>query len=169
MHGYRRVLVLLDARPQSLDAFEIACRLAADDGAALTALVVVGVPPSLPLDAHMGREEDEARALLERAGATGDSYGVRIRARLVRSRDPGTAVVREATADRAQLIVLGAPRRELGAPSHTPSADDAQRRPDSGPVPRHGRLGPVELELRDPARALALRLDIHDTRLEVAL
>jgi nucleotide-binding universal stress UspA family protein len=117
VHGYRRVLVLLDSRPQSLDAFEIACRLAADDGAALTALVVVAVPPSLPLDAHMGREEDEARALLERAGATGDSYGVKIRARLVRARDPGTTVVREATADRAQLIVLGAPRRELGARS----------------------------------------------------
>ena len=116
MHGYRRVVVLLDARPQSLDAFEIACRLAADDGATLTALIVVCVPPSLPLDAHLGREEDEARALLERAGATGDSYGVKIRARLARARDYATAVVREATADRAQLIVLGAPRGELGAP-----------------------------------------------------
>jgi nucleotide-binding universal stress UspA family protein len=114
--GYRRVLVLLDSRRESLDAFEIACRLAADDRAALTALVVVDVPTSLPLDAHMSREEDEARDLLERASATGDSYGVKVRPRIVRARGVGAEVLRSARADRAELIVLGAPRRELGAP-----------------------------------------------------
>jgi nucleotide-binding universal stress UspA family protein len=109
------VLVLLDSRPESLDAFELACRLAADDHAALTALVVLDVPASLPLDAHMGREEEEARGLLERAGAKGDSYGVKVRAKLVRARDVSEAVVGHARKSRAELIVLGAPRQELGS------------------------------------------------------
>lgn len=110
------MLVLLDARPESLDAFEIACRLAADDHAALTALVVVDVPASLPLDAHMESEENEARDLLEHASATGDSYGVKVQPRIVRARGVGAAVVSRAREDRAELIVLGAPRRELEAP-----------------------------------------------------
>jgi nucleotide-binding universal stress UspA family protein len=115
VRGYRRLLVLLDARRESLEAFAIACRLAADDHAALVALVVVEVPTSLPLDAHMELEEHEARQLLERAGATGDSYGVRVQPKIVRARDVSLAVVSHARKCRAELIVLGAPRQELGA------------------------------------------------------
>jgi nucleotide-binding universal stress UspA family protein len=63
----------------------------------------------------MGREEDEARGLLERAGTKGDSYGVKVQAKIVRARDVGAAVVSHARKSRAELIVLGAPRQELGS------------------------------------------------------
>src|SRR5262249_26091538 len=71
--GYRRMLVPVDARPESFGALEIACRLAADNHAKITAIAVIEVPALLPLDAHLSDEEDEARRLLERAGAMGDS------------------------------------------------------------------------------------------------
>lgn len=113
--GYRRLLVPLDARAESVEALEIACRLAADDGATITAVIVIEVPPLLPLDTHLTDEEDAARRLLERAGATGDAYGVRLATRVVRARDVGAAIVEQATADRDELIVIGATRSRLAA------------------------------------------------------
>ena len=111
--GYRRLLVPLDASPESIEAFEIACRLAADDHASVTAIAVIEVPALLPLDAHMQDDEDAARGLLELAGATGDSYGVRVTQKLVRARDAASAIVEQAQSDRAELIVIGAQRAEL--------------------------------------------------------
>ena len=49
--GYRRLLVPLDARRESFDALQIACRLAVDDHARITAVSVIEVPALLPLDA----------------------------------------------------------------------------------------------------------------------
>ena len=103
----------LDSRPESLDAFEIACRLAADDGARSPRSSWSTFPPLLPLDAHLVDAEDAARRLLERAGATGDAYGVRVATRVVRARDVGAAIVEQATADRDELIVIGSKRSRL--------------------------------------------------------
>src|SRR5262249_20769296 len=72
--GYGRLLVPLDLQRESLDALAIACRLAADDGARITAVAVIEVPAQLPLDAHFRDQEEAARRLLERAEATGDTY-----------------------------------------------------------------------------------------------
>ena len=129
--GYRRLLVPLDASPESLQAFEIACRLAADHRAGVTALTVIEVPPSLPLDAHMADVEEEARRLLERAGATGDSYGVRVAQKLVRTRDAAAAIVEAASSGRVELIVIGAQRTQL---------DESPRRITPGTILRvlHG-------------------------------
>jgi nucleotide-binding universal stress UspA family protein len=121
--GYRRLLVPLDESPESLQAFEIACRLAADNRASLAALVVLVVPPSLPLDAHMADAEEDARRLLERAGATGDSYGVKVAQRLVRARDIGAAIVEAASSRRVELIVIGARRAQLDASSRSIAPD----------------------------------------------
>ena len=121
-HGYRRLLVPLEDRPESFDALDIACRLAADDGASITALSVLEVPPLLPIDTHMEDAERAARRLLERAGATGDSYGVKVATELVRARDAASAVVERATSDRTEVIVIGAPRLTLQrSPAHAAS------------------------------------------------
>jgi APA family basic amino acid/polyamine antiporter len=106
--GYRRVLVPLDAASDSVDAFSIACRLAADDHASITAVVVLEIPPLLPIDTHLPEVEEVARGLLERAGATGDARGVRVTQTLVRARDAGAAILRQARSDGAELIVIGA-------------------------------------------------------------
>ena len=111
--GYRRLLVPLDDRPESFDALDIACRLAADDGASITALSVLEVPPLLPIDTHLEDAERAVRRLLERAGATGDSYGVKVATELVRARDAASAVVERAKSDHAEVIVIGAPRTTL--------------------------------------------------------
>lgn len=110
---YRRMLVPLDDRPESLEAFELACRLAAESRATITAVFVLEIPAALPLDAHMQDEEAVAERLLERAGATGDAYGVRVTPVLVRARDRAATIVDRATRDGSELIVVGATRTQL--------------------------------------------------------
>ena len=117
LRGYRRLLVPVVANAESERAVDVACRLAAESRASITALTVVEIPVLLPLDAHMVDVEAEARQLLERVGASGDAYGVKVSPRLVRARDVGAAIVASAVATGAELIVIGAPRRRLRSSS----------------------------------------------------
>jgi APA family basic amino acid/polyamine antiporter len=109
--AYRRLLVpLLDAQ-ESERAIEIACRLAADHGATVTALTVIEVPVTLPIDAQMIEEEAEAKRVLEVAQAIAGSYGVSVSVRVIRARDAGEAIVEEARRANTEIIVLRAPRK----------------------------------------------------------
>jgi len=72
---------------------------------------VVEVPLELPLDARLPEEERRADALLDEARAIGDSYSVDVRARLVRARNAGRAIVDEAERRNTEIIVMGAPRK----------------------------------------------------------
>lgn len=109
--GFRRILVPLLDGPG--EATQIACRLAADRGAVLTAVAVVEVPRELPLDAAMEDDEAVASDLLRQARAQGDRYGVAVELRLIRARDAGQAIVEEAARDKSELIVLEARRRRV--------------------------------------------------------
>ncbi len=115
--GYRSILVPVIDNHESEKAVDVACRLASEHGASITAVAVVEVPPLLPLDSHMLEEEADARRVLTRAAAIGDSYGISVPARMVRGREAAEAIVAAATAGRCELVVIGAPRkRRLGKP-----------------------------------------------------
>jgi nucleotide-binding universal stress UspA family protein len=113
LRGYRRLLVPVAANAESERAVDIACRLAAENHASITALAIVEIPALLPLDAHMRDVEEEARRLLERVEATGNAYGVKVSPKLLRARDVGAAIVESAAMTGVELIVIGAPRRRL--------------------------------------------------------
>jgi nucleotide-binding universal stress UspA family protein len=119
--------VALDERRESLEALEIACRLAADDRARITAISVIEVPALLPLDAHFADEEEAARRLFEQAGSIADTYGVKVHGQLVRARDTAAAIVAQATTDRSELILVGAPRAELAGSSRRLTLDPVLR------------------------------------------
>ena len=110
--AYRRLVVPLTADVESETAMELAAELATDHGAAITAVVVVEVPPQLPLNAHMLAEEAEARRVLEEARVIAEQRGVRLHPRLMRAREAGEAIVAEAEARAADIVVLRAPRAE---------------------------------------------------------
>lgn len=90
----------------------IACQLAEDKGAGVTAVTVVEVPVELPLDAHMKDEEAHAKHVLEHARAIGDLYGVEVAPRILRARAAGEAIVAEVARAETEMIVLRAPRNE---------------------------------------------------------
>jgi APA family basic amino acid/polyamine antiporter len=111
---YRRLLVPVTPGQPSDAAMDVACRLAAERGSRIVALSVVEVPLDQPLE---GQREYEwvANRELDEAAAIGDSYGVRVLTRLERAHAAGPAIVTEANARGAELIVLGSPRRALTA------------------------------------------------------
>jgi len=112
---YRRLLVPVIAGQPSDDAMDVACRLAAERGSRIVAVNVLEVPLDFPLTARLPELEAGANHELDQAVAVGDSYGVRVLSRLERARSAGPAIVAEAQARDAEIIVLGSPRRNLTA------------------------------------------------------
>ena len=112
---YRRVLVPITPDRTAAEAMDVACRLAAERGARIVVLSVLEVPLDRPLTAELPDLEAVANDELDEAVAIGHSYGVPVLTRLERAHAAGPAIVAEADARQAELIVLGAPRRRLTA------------------------------------------------------
>jgi basic amino acid/polyamine antiporter, APA family len=111
---YRRLLVPVLPGQASDEALDVAASLAAERRAHIVALTVLEVPRELGLLAELPEEERLAHRELDEARAIGDSYGVDVIPRLLRSRSAGQAIVDEATRREIEIIVIGAPRKELG-------------------------------------------------------
>jgi len=72
------------------------------------AIYVLRVPNQLSLDA--GLEEEEERlglSVLESAKVVGRQEGLKVQTRLIRTRNPGAAIVEEAERSGAEIIYLG--------------------------------------------------------------
>jgi basic amino acid/polyamine antiporter, APA family len=110
---YRRLLVPVTPGQPSDDAMDVACRLAAERGARIVALSVVEIPLEQQLADVSTELEAQANRELDEAVAIGDSYGVPVVGRLERARSAAKAIVAEAEARDAEIIVIGSPRRRL--------------------------------------------------------
>jgi len=117
--GYRSILVPVADNVETDQALDVACRLAAEHGASITAVAVIEVPSFLPLDAHMRDDEATAKQLLRRAEAVGESYGIHVTGRVVRGREAGDVLAQEAEARGVDLVVVGARRRGRKPFGHT--------------------------------------------------
>jgi APA family basic amino acid/polyamine antiporter len=112
---YRNLLVPVIPGQPSDAAMDVACRLASERRARIIALNVLEVPLEHALTDRFPELERVANAELDEAAAIGDSYGVRVLTRLERAHAAGPAIVSEANARDAEVIVLGSPRRHLTA------------------------------------------------------
>ena len=112
---YRNLLVPVIAGQPSDAAMDVACRLAAEKRARVVALNVLEIPLDRSLGEPQPELESAANYELDEAVAIGDSYGVRVLTRLERAHAAGPAIVAEAEAREAEIIVLGSPRRTLTA------------------------------------------------------
>jgi nucleotide-binding universal stress UspA family protein len=109
--AYRRIVVPIAGDDDSEAGIVLAAELAPEGGASITAVFVIEVAAELPLDAHMHDEDRAARAALEKAHAIAGGRGVRLRERIVRARSRGEAIIAEAEAADADLIVMRATPR----------------------------------------------------------
>jgi len=112
---YRRLLVPVIPGQASDAAMDVACRLAAERGSRIVALNVLEIPLDRPLSDEVPELEQTANRELDEAAAIGDSYGIRVLTRLERAHSAGAAIVTEAEARQAEIIVLGSPRHGLTA------------------------------------------------------
>ncbi|MBA2568728.1 MAG: amino acid permease [Actinobacteria bacterium] len=112
--AFRTIVVPVRRTPETEEALFAAARLAAANRRTRIALVnVIEVPLDRPLDADMHDAELEAERALDAAEALMETYEVRTVTRVTRARAAGPALVEDALARHAELIVVGAPRTRI--------------------------------------------------------
>jgi basic amino acid/polyamine antiporter, APA family len=112
--GYRTALVPIFGEDVSASALSSAARLIGEEGV-VYAMFVLPVPSQLSLDAGLESEEAQGRAVLESARIKARRRGIKIRCGLIRTRNPGSALVDEARRVGADVIywsTLHAPANE---------------------------------------------------------
>src|SRR6516164_4399827 len=74
--SYRRVIVCLSPAEASAEACGVACMLASERGAVITAIAAIEVPLESPLNTVDAAAENAARAAVYTAHAVADTYGI---------------------------------------------------------------------------------------------
>jgi basic amino acid/polyamine antiporter, APA family len=145
--AYRSALVPIFGTDVSARAMRSAAKLVGPD-AEVDAVYVLRVPAQLSLHAGMEAEEEQGRAVLEAARMAGRRAGLKVRTALIRTRNPGAALVDEARRRKSEVIYL--------ATVHAPPSERA--------------LGPTAAYLLSerPSRVVVETDNRSDGRLETA-
>lgn len=127
---YRRILVPMKLGEIGEEMVATAIALAEERGAEVEAITVVRVPRRFPLDGPLPPDvQERADAALEEARLLGLDEGVEVRTDIVRARSIPHAIVDEALARGADLIVLGsAPRWRRQSRFFSPTVDHVLQR-----------------------------------------
>ncbi len=135
--GYRTALVPIFGGDVSASALSSAAKLIGEDGV-VYAVFVLPVPSQLSLEAGLEAEEAEGRSALESARIKARRSNIKIRTGLIRTRNPGAALVDEAKrVGRGRDLLVDDPRTRGRA------ADRADRHlpAEQAPVPGDHRDG----------------------------
>jgi basic amino acid/polyamine antiporter, APA family len=101
--GYRTALVPIFGEDVSASALSSAARLIGEEGV-VYAVFVLPVPSQLSLDSGLEDEEAQGRSVLESARIKARRSNIKIRTGLIRTRNPGAALVDEARRVGADVI-----------------------------------------------------------------
>ncbi|HWX46400.1 MAG TPA: amino acid permease [Solirubrobacteraceae bacterium] len=101
--GYRTALVPIFGEDVSATALSSAAKLIGEGGV-LYAVFVLPVPAQLSLEAGLEEEEAQGRSVLESARIQARRAGIRIHTGLIRTRNPGAALVEEARRVHSDVI-----------------------------------------------------------------
>ncbi len=107
LDAVKSMLVPLDGSDAAYAALSTACDIAKHHRATVSALHVIEVPRSLPLDAELSEEAERGEIILTRAEQIAKDHNMKVRAELVQARQAGHAVVDEAVDSNADAIVVG--------------------------------------------------------------
>jgi basic amino acid/polyamine antiporter, APA family len=104
--SYKSALVPIFGATVDTDAMRRAAAIV-DPDAAVEALYVLQVPPEHELDGDaLAEKEYEARCALDVARLQARAKGLKVRVQLIRARNPGKAIVKEAKERRSDLIYI---------------------------------------------------------------
>jgi APA family basic amino acid/polyamine antiporter len=103
----KRVLVPTIGTAFSEEMVAVACRLAKKERAAVRALYIFEVPPSLPVNELPSEEEDKGSEVLQRALQIGEGLGVNVELVFLQGRKAGPMIVSEAERLNADVILMG--------------------------------------------------------------
>jgi nucleotide-binding universal stress UspA family protein len=109
---YKRILVPMKLGDIGEEMVATAIALAKDDPAEVEAITVVRVPLRFPLEGELPPEvAAKVEESLAEARGLGEDHGVPVKTDVVRARSIGHAILEEATARKADLIVVGSSAR----------------------------------------------------------
>jgi basic amino acid/polyamine antiporter, APA family len=103
----RHILVPTKGGPET-ETVQLACEIAKIHGAKLTAVHLIRVPYSLPLDAPMPYRQVVAESILQRAEAIAAEFGVSMERAIVRAREIDETILQYLIEHHCDLLVLGA-------------------------------------------------------------
>jgi nucleotide-binding universal stress UspA family protein len=107
LRGLGRYLVPVDGSDASYAALAATCDVARMHRADVSAIFVIEVPRTLPLDADMRGDFDRGEDVLTQAEQVGRDHKVKVDASMCQARQAGHAVVDEAIEDDVDAIVVG--------------------------------------------------------------
>jgi nucleotide-binding universal stress UspA family protein len=108
---FRRAVIGLSGGAVDASMVRLVCELARSSHAELIAVHVVELDWTMPLDADVAERSEEAQRVLDAAEAIAEDQHCKLESVLVQARDVGAAIVDEAAAREADLLVLGLPYR----------------------------------------------------------
>jgi APA family basic amino acid/polyamine antiporter len=103
---YRSAIVPIFGTDVDASALRTAAKLVGEN-AMVEAIYVLRVPSQLSLDAGLDDEDQLGLSVLETAKLAGRQAGLKVQTRLIRTRNPGAAIVEEAERQEAEIIYLG--------------------------------------------------------------
>ena len=108
---FRRAVIALSGGPIDNSIVRLAIEMSRHTHAELIAVHVVELDWTQPLDADVAERSEEAQRVLDAAEAIAEVMHGKMEAVLVQARDVGAAIVDEAAARDADLLILGLPYR----------------------------------------------------------
>jgi nucleotide-binding universal stress UspA family protein len=108
---FHRAVLALNGGPTDATIVRLAVEMARQSHAELVAVHVVELDWTQPLDADVAERSEAAQRVLDAAEAIAEQGKVRLDSVLVQARDVGAAIVDEAAARKADLLILGIPYR----------------------------------------------------------
>jgi nucleotide-binding universal stress UspA family protein len=109
--AFRRAVIALSGSPTDSAIVRLALELSRQSHVELIAVHVVELDWTQPLDADVAERSEEAQRVLDAAEGIAESMHGKLESVLVQARDVGAAIVDEAAARDADLIILGLPYR----------------------------------------------------------
>jgi nucleotide-binding universal stress UspA family protein len=108
----RRAILAVSGGSSDERIVRVACALARPNKAELIAVHVVEVGWSLPLDADVAGQSEEAQRVLDMVEGTAEAEKMSIETVLFQARDVGAAIVDEASERGADMLILGLPYKK---------------------------------------------------------
>lgn len=109
--AFRRAVIALSGSSTDSAIVRLALELSRQSRVELVAVHVVELDWTQPLDADVAERSEEAQRVLDAAEGIAESMHGKLESVLVQARDVGAALVDEAAARDADLIILGLPYR----------------------------------------------------------
>jgi len=105
--AFARILVPVQGGRISDKMVALACQMARYRHAEITMLYVIEVPLTLPADASMPSDEEQAVEAFERATRIADRYGVSMKTEMYKTRQAGPGVVQFVRNGRYDVVLMG--------------------------------------------------------------